>query len=69
MNPFKNLMKSYFDKWNQTHKYIKTTMNGKIKDRVIKLYQNRLKEAWTKWHVVKAHKKKRKKMMMHTEME
>ena len=23
LNPFKGLMKSYFDKWNGTHQYIK----------------------------------------------
>ena len=44
-------------------------MNGKIKSKIIKVYQNRLREAWTKWHVEGHKKKRRKKMMMHTEME
>lgn len=69
MDPFKGLMKSYFDKWNGTHQYIKQTMNGKIKSKIIKIYQNRLREAWAKWHVEGHKKKRRKKMMMQTEME
>lgn len=52
LNPFKGLMKSYFDKWNSTHQYIKQTMNGKIKDRIIKVYNSRLREAWDRWHIV-----------------
>ena len=50
MDPFKGLLKSYFDKWHLVKQTYNQTMNGKIKAKIIRVYQTRLREAWDKWH-------------------
>lgn len=69
MSPFKKVLKSYFDHWRLINSNYKFTLNSKIKVQIIKVYKQRLTEAFEKLKAKGTTKKKRMKMKMQVEME
>lgn len=69
VNPFSRLLAQYFNHWITIKDEYKETLMKKIKLQIIKVYQNKLGDAFAKMKQKGAVRKKKMKMVMNMEVE
>lgn len=69
LSPFRKLLNQYFGHWKTLTVEHRLTLTKKIKQQVVKVYQNKLRVAFEKMKAKGNLKKKKKKMMVNMQME
>ena len=68
LNPFKKLLRMYWDQWSKATKGFKILVNDKFKQMVIRVYKAKLTDVWTRLQHKEAKKRRKMKMVMNQEM-